>query len=65
LACQRNTVSPDGAEAWLARGDPDLLVPAPDRWLASREVSARVNAVANDGPELLESPVPERQLRFL
>jgi putative SOS response-associated peptidase YedK len=58
-------LSPDGAEAWLTRGDRDVLVPAPESWLASREVSARVNAVANDGPELLESPGPERQLRFL
>ena len=49
-------LSPDGAEAWPTRGDRDVLVPAPESWLASREVSARVNAVANEGPELLESP---------
>jgi putative SOS response-associated peptidase YedK len=43
----------------------DLLVPAPDAWLATREVSPKVNAVANDGPELLDPPASERQLRFL
>jgi putative SOS response-associated peptidase YedK len=58
-------LSPDGAEAWLARGDAKLLAPAPESWLAAREVSRRVNAVANDGPELLDPPAPERQLRFL
>jgi putative SOS response-associated peptidase YedK len=57
-------LSPEGAEAWLAGGDTGLLVPAPDSWLALREVSLRVNAVANDGPELLDAPAPVRQLRF-
>ena len=58
-------LSREGAERWLARPDTDLLTPAPAAWLAMREVSARVNAVANDGPELLEPPVPERQLKLI
>ena len=55
----------DGAEAWLARPDPSLLAPAPEGWLATREVSAAVNSVTNDGPELLEAPAPARQLKLL
>jgi putative SOS response-associated peptidase YedK len=39
--------------------------PAPATWLLAHEVSARVNAVANDGPELLEPPAPARQLRLI
>ncbi len=58
-------LSPDAAEAWLERPDADLLEPAPNGWLAAREVSARVNAVANDGPELLDGPEPQRQMRLL
>jgi putative SOS response-associated peptidase YedK len=58
-------LSPEGAGAWLAGGDAKLLAPAPDAWLAGRQVSLTVNAVANDGPELLGPPAPERQLRFL
>ncbi len=58
-------LSTEGAGEWLARPDPALLAPAPERWLAAREVSDRVNAVANDGPELLERPAPARQLKLL
>jgi putative SOS response-associated peptidase YedK len=58
-------LSREGAEAWLARPDGGLLVPAPEQWLAAREVSRRVNSVANDGPELLEPPIPAPQLRLL
>ena len=58
-------LAPDGAAAWLARPDAGLLAPAPASWLAAREVSVRVNTVANDGPELLDPPPPTRQLRFL
>jgi putative SOS response-associated peptidase YedK len=58
-------LAPETAGPWLAGGDANLLVPAPDAWLASREVSLKVNAVANDGPELLDPPAPEQQLRFL
>lgn len=58
-------LGPAGAEAWLARPDPSLLAPAREDWLASREVSAAANAVANDGPELLEGPAPARQLKLL
>lgn len=57
-------LSPEAAEAWLTRPDAGLLAQAPDGWLAAREVSARVNAVANDGPELLEAPEPQRQMRL-
>jgi putative SOS response-associated peptidase YedK len=58
-------LSLEGAAAWLARPEADLLVPAPETWLATREVSPRVNSVANEGPELLDPPPPARQLRFL
>lgn len=58
-------LSPEGAEAWLTRTDAGVLTPAPQDWLAAREVSARVNSVANDGPELLEPPPPARQLRLV
>lgn len=58
-------LSPGGAEMWLAQADPDVLVPAPDSWLATREVSTRVNSVANDGPELLEVVPPDRQLKLV
>jgi putative SOS response-associated peptidase YedK len=58
-------LSPEGAEEWLARPDAALLAPAPATWLLAHEVSARVNTVANDGPELLEPPAPARQLRLI
>jgi putative SOS response-associated peptidase YedK len=58
-------LSREGADAWLSRPDPTLLVPCPERWLAARDVSSLVNAVANDGPELLETPPPERQVKLL
>jgi putative SOS response-associated peptidase YedK len=57
-------LSPEGAEGWLARSDLDLA-PAPTGWLAAREVSKRVNSVANDGPELLERPTPAPQLKLI
>ena len=58
-------LSPDGAREWLTRADTDLLSPAPEAWLTAREVSARVNIVANDGPELLQPPAPESQLKLI
>jgi putative SOS response-associated peptidase YedK len=58
-------LSPDAAEAWLAEGDMALLAPAPEASLAVREVSARVNAVSNDDPELLDPPTPAKQLTLL
>ncbi len=58
-------LSPEGAESWLARPDPDLLAPAPAMWLAARAVSKRVNSVANDEPELLEPPAPAPQLKLI
>ncbi|HUK65752.1 MAG TPA: SOS response-associated peptidase [Anaeromyxobacteraceae bacterium] len=57
-------LSPDGAKAWLARGEKSLLAPAPEEWLTCREASPRVNRVGNDGPELL-APPPRQQLRLL
>jgi putative SOS response-associated peptidase YedK len=58
-------LSPEGAEAWLATANASVLKPAPDGWLAAREVSSRVNLVANDGPELLDAALPERQRKLL
>jgi len=58
-------LSPGSADAWLARGEVSLLAPAPESWLVAQEVSPAVSSVANDGPELLESQAPERQLRLL
>jgi putative SOS response-associated peptidase YedK len=58
-------LSPEGAQRWLSCPDAELLAPAPAAWLVAREVSARVNVVANDGPELLEPPPPERQLKLI
>ncbi len=50
------------AERWLSDGDGALLRPAADGSLSVEPVSPRVNSVANDGPELLRPPEPERQL---
>jgi putative SOS response-associated peptidase YedK len=53
----------DRLDTWLdpAVTDPDvltaLLVPAPDDWWESWPVGTRVNAVANEGPDLLQ-PLP-------
>jgi putative SOS response-associated peptidase YedK len=58
-------LSREAAEAWLAHPDEALLVPAPEGFLAFREVSDRVNDVANDGPDLLKSPTPKRQLTLV
>ena len=58
-------LSRDAAEAWVARPDEALLCPAPNGALVAREVSERVNDVANDGPELLEAPAPRRQLTLV
>ena len=58
-------LTPEGAARWLAGPDLALLVPAPAGRLVGREVSSRVNAVAHDGPELLEAPAPARQLKLV
>jgi putative SOS response-associated peptidase YedK len=58
-------LSPEGAAAWLARPDPELLAPAPEGWLESRPVSLRVNSVANDDPGCLGPPEAPRQGRLL
>lgn len=58
-------LTPEAAARWLGGADPPLLSPAPEAWLAAREVSERVNAVANDGPELLERAAPGRQMRLI
>lgn len=46
-------LAPEDAQAWLSRGDPALLRPAPEGTLAAREVSPRVNSVAHDDPACL------------
>ena len=58
-------VLPDAAvDAWLDPRlvDPDvltaMLVPAPDDWWAAEAVGTRVNAVTNEGPELIEPLEP-------
>jgi putative SOS response-associated peptidase YedK len=48
---------------WLGGAAPPG--PAPAGALAARPVSPRVNSVANDDPECLEPPAPERQLKLL
>lgn len=58
-------LSPEAAEALLATEDASVLKPAPDGWLAARQVSSRVNSVASDGPELLDGPEPPRQTKLL
>ncbi len=58
-------LSPHGAGEWLTRGDADVLASAPESWLTAREVSVRVNSVANDGPELLDPAAAVRQLKLL
>lgn len=55
-------LSTGDATAWLGHLDAALLRAAPAGALAAREVSPLVNDAANDGPELLESPAPLRQL---
>lgn len=58
-------LSASTVEPWLSRGDASVLAPAPDGWLAAREVSPLVNSPANDGPELLEAAPPGRQLELV
>jgi putative SOS response-associated peptidase YedK len=57
---------PERLDVWLREADQDLLVPAPPESLQVREVSPRVNAVANDDPDCL-GPPPKRteQLNLL
>jgi putative SOS response-associated peptidase YedK len=43
-------------DAWLARPDSGLLVPAPLGYLERSLASPRVNSVANDDPECLHGP---------
>ena len=57
-------LSPEGIDAWLARGDSSVLAAAPEGWLAMREASQRVNLVANDGPELLDPPTLTAQMKL-
>jgi putative SOS response-associated peptidase YedK len=54
---------PGGLRAWLDGGAPPGTELA--EGLAVREVSPRVNAVANDDEACLEGPPPERQLRLV
>ncbi len=46
----------DARDAWLARPDAGLLVPAPPGRLEKTLVSPRVNSVANDDPDCLAGP---------
>jgi putative SOS response-associated peptidase YedK len=54
---------PGGLRAWLEGGAPPGAELA--LGLAAREVSPRVNAVANDDEACLEAPAPARQLRLV
>jgi putative SOS response-associated peptidase YedK len=58
-------LSATGAQAWLSGAEPALLAPAPEGALVAREVSTKVNVVANDGPDLLDPPAPRQQLKLL
>lgn len=55
-------LEPDMVQPWLLGEDPALLQalvhPAPEGTLSRHAVSKRVNAVRNDGPELLEPVTP-------
>ncbi|PLX38855.1 MAG: DUF159 family protein [Hyphomicrobiales bacterium] len=57
---------PEHYERWLdctefrAEAAAELLRPAPDSLMEAWPVSLRVNAIAHDGPELLERAGPER-----
>jgi putative SOS response-associated peptidase YedK len=56
---------PEAWDTWLDRDNQDiellgkLLVPASPRVITLRPVSTKVNSVRNDGPDLLDEPVPE------
>jgi putative SOS response-associated peptidase YedK len=58
-------IAPEDHDAWLAPGalPPDvrekLLKSPPDGIFEAIPVGTRVNAVANEGPDLLEPPPPE------
>ncbi|MBI5070253.1 MAG: SOS response-associated peptidase [Deltaproteobacteria bacterium] len=54
-------LAPEQADAWLARPDPSLLVPAPEDWLVATPVGSRVNSVLHDDPGCLAPPAPRRQ----
>jgi putative SOS response-associated peptidase YedK len=58
-------VEPTDLDRWLAEPDPTLIHAAPDGTLATREVSARVNSVANDDPECLVEARSVEQLRLI
>jgi putative SOS response-associated peptidase YedK len=49
-------------EGWI-KGTPEtaqtLIRPCPDDWLEYFTVSRRVNAVGNDGPDLIDPAAPE------
>ncbi len=58
-------IAPDDFDEWLAPGElpPDvrerLLKSPPDGTFEAAPVGTRVNAVANEGPDLLDPPEPE------
>ncbi|MDX2022323.1 MAG: SOS response-associated peptidase [Deltaproteobacteria bacterium] len=54
-------LSPQDALTWLAHPAGEVLRPAPDAWLASTEISPRINNTANDDPACLEPATSTRQ----
>jgi putative SOS response-associated peptidase YedK len=61
-------IAPEDQDAWLAPGElafdvrERLLKSPPDGMFEAIPVGTRVNAVANEGPDLLEPPQPELDL---
>jgi putative SOS response-associated peptidase YedK len=61
-------IAPEDYDAWLASGElpsdvwERLLKSPPDRTFDAIPVGTRVNAVANEGPDLLDPPQPELDL---
>lgn len=54
-------VGRDDLDAWLTRGDTELLRPCPDAWLREWEVSKAVNSSRHSGADCIE-PLPKASL---